>query len=157
VNNHASGAKVRIEYEKVIVYANSIRELQTAVDVLQPTGSVHFYMASAPVEMDTIEFARQPKFKFRNYFKSRIITPETKSSIRSFIDDQRNNGSSIQINDAMNLWLSRKSYNKNGNSYLPESYYIEYDDESFRTLLALMFGDLMKPKVFRLVQRSAST
>jgi hypothetical protein len=152
--NHSGNAKVRIEYGKVIVYADSEAELQLAVDIIQPANTVRFYTVVVPAEAETIEFSKEPKYKFRNYFKAKNITAETKALMLNFINDQQSNGAEVAFNEAMIKQLSRVSFRKDGTDYLMASYFVDYNDESLQALFALMFGEYLNPKIFRLVKRS---
>ena len=145
--------KIRIEYDKLYVYANDLGHLQYAVDNIVPSGSVRYYQVSAPKEVDTIEFARQPKYKFRNYFKGRSVTAETKQDLLRFITDQQSFGVELAFNDAMMIWLKRPPFRTGAGGYLQESYYLEYNDTRMEMVFALAFGEYLKPKVYKLVKR----
>lgn len=148
MNNVPHDCKLRIEFNRLFIYANDIAHLDYAVDQIAPSGKVKFYKAVAPKDDGTIEFSRQPQYKFRNYFKDRAITVDVKKSLMSFITDQKSFGADIKFNDAMLRWLNNSTYN-----FVRESYHVDYNDEKLGIILQLMFGEYLKPKVYKLVKR----
>jgi hypothetical protein len=140
----------RIEYDKAMIYSNDLQKLESVIDSISASGSVKIFSVEFPLEEDTIEFAKEPKYKFRNYFRSKSISPEQKTELSDFINNQNQNGNEIEFNNSMMLWLRRTTI---GHPYVRDSYYVEYNDEVCRTVLALMFGDILHPKVFRLSKR----
>lgn len=150
---HTGTLMTRIECDKFLLYSDDPVELERSVNQIDAAGAVTYHSAIAPKEQGTIEFSRPPKYKFRNYFRQQSVDADFRKSIREFIEDQQTNGAEIKLNDSMTRWLTRQMYSKNGSGYLYESFYIEYSDDGFDTLLTLMFGEFLKPKVYRLVQR----
>lgn len=140
----------RIEYDKAMIYANDLQKLESVIYSISASGSVKIFSVEFPLEEDIIEFAKEPKYKFRNYFRAKSISPEQKMEMLEFINNQIQNNSEIEFNNSMMLWLKRVTV---GHPYLRDSYYVEYNDEVCRTVLALMFGDMLNPKVFRLSKR----
>jgi hypothetical protein len=105
--------------------------------------------------MGTIEFYRQPKYKFRNYFKGRAVTTETKQDLLKFITEQQSFGVELAFNDAMMRWLTRLPFRTGAGGYLQESYYLEYNDSRMEMLFSLAFGEYLKPRVYKLVKRAS--
>lgn len=143
---------LRIEFNKLYIYANDLAHLDYAVDKIAPTGAVKYYQVNSPKEVDTIEFSRQPKYKFRNYFKCRSITLEAKGALLNFITEQRSFGVELAFNDSMMRWLRRPPFRGHG-GMLQESYYIEYNDNRMEMVFALAFGEYLKPRIYKLVKR----
>ena len=152
-DNHAGDAKIRMEYGKVIIYSNDVAKLHSAVARIKPAGKVTMYSVVFPAEPETLEFAKEPKYKFRNYFRAKNVSAETKAMMLKFINDQTSTGAEIAFNDAMIQILKRKSFRADGVDYLHAHYFVDYNDESLQVLLALMFGEYLNPKIFRLVKR----
>lgn len=150
----ASDCKIMLEYNKIIVYALTMTDCIDAVHRIQPTESVQYYQVSAPKELGTIEFTRKQEYKFRNYFKSKRITLEDCELLRNFIKDQQSLGAKIRLNDAMTRWLSRSAIRRA--HYLSDAYYIDYCDERMEMIFSLTFGEHLKPKIFKLVQRTST-
>jgi hypothetical protein len=152
LDNVPHDCKIRIEYDKVMVYANEVVHLDYAIGKIAPIGLVRYYQVNAPKEMDTIEFSREPKYKFRNYFKCKSITIEAKQSLLNFIAEQQSFGVELAFNDAMMRWLRRPPYRGYG-GMLQESYYIEYNDNRMEMVFSLAFGEYLKPRIYKLVKR----
>ena len=143
---------LRIEFNKLYIYTNDLAHLDYAVDKIAPIGAVKYYQVNSPKEVDTIEFARQPKYKFRNYFKYRSVTLEAKAALLNFITEQQSFGVELAFNDSMMRWLRRPPYRGHG-GMLQESYYIEYNDNRMEMVFALAFGEYLKPRIYKLVKR----
>jgi hypothetical protein len=143
---------LRIEFNKLYIYANDLAHLDYAVDKIAPIGAVKYYQVNSPKEMDTIEFSREPKYKFRNYFKCRSITLEAKAALLNFITEQQFFGAELAFNDSMMRWLRRPPYRGHG-GMLQESYYIEYNDNRMEMVFSLAFGEYLKPRIYKLVKR----
>ena len=146
--------KIRLEANKIVVYANDLAHLDYAVDQIVPTGTVRYCKVNSPKEVGTIEFTREPKYKFRNYFKGRVVTAEVRKMFLDFITDQHSFGTEVTYNEAMMTWLKRPSRHRLGGGYLHESYYVEYNDENLEALFSLMFGEYLHAKTFKLVKRT---
>jgi hypothetical protein len=144
---------LRIEFNKLYIYANEIAHLDYAIGKIAPIGLVRYYQVNAPKEVDTIEFSRQPKYKFRNYFKCRPVTFETKAALLNFIIEQQSFGAELAFNDSMMRWLRRPPYLSGYPGMLHESYYIEYNDNRMEMVFALAFGEYLKPRIYKLVKR----
>lgn len=152
-DNHAGNAKIRMEYGKIIIYSNDVAKLQLAVARIKPSGAVTIYSVVSPAEPETLAFAKEPKYKFRNYFRAKNVSAETKAMMLNFINEQTSIGTEVEFNDAMMQILKRKSFRADGVDYLHAHYFVDYNDESLQVLLALMFGEYLNPKIFRLVKR----
>jgi hypothetical protein len=146
---------LRIEFNKLYIYANDLAHLDYAVDKIAPNGPVKYYQVNAPKEVDTIEFTRQPKYKFRNYFKCRSVTFEAKAALLNFITEQQSFGAELAFNDSMMRWLRRPPYLNGYPGMLHESYYIEYNDNRMEMVFSLAFGEYLKPRIYKLVKRAS--
>lgn len=154
-DNHSGNAKIRIEYSKVIIYSNDVAELQSAIARIKPAGNVTMCTAVFPAESEILEFAKEPKYKFRNYFRAKNVSADTKAMMLKFINDQTSTGAEIEFNEAMIKILNRRSLRADGVDYLHSHYFVDYNDESLQALFALMFGEYLNPKIFKLVKRTA--
>lgn len=153
-DNVPHDCKLRIEFDRLFIYANDLAHLHYAVAKIAPTLKVRYYQVVAPRDVDTIEFSRKTEYQFRNYFKAKKISTEDRDTIKDFIAKQQALGAKIRLNDSMNRWLN--STRKVSYYYLSESYYVEYVDERIQMLLSLVMGEYLRPKIFKLVQRSST-
>ena len=69
-----------------------------------------------------------------------------------FLKRYKNTKTVIKPSKALNHWLTGIKFYGWNRTYCSSHYYIEYDDESTDSLLALMFGDMIKRR-YKLEQR----
>lgn len=146
----------RLEFSRLYVYSNDLEKLEEAAVKIDSRGFVSYFKAITPRETGTIEFAKQPQYKFRNYFKSVKVDPEFKSRMLEFIETQREFGTRMAFNPSMMEWISRPPIRPGVHVYISESWFVDYDDERLQLLFELLFGECLKPAVYRLVQRTAT-
>ena len=154
IKDTAKDCRFRIEYGRLYIYSNDLQFLEHAVDHINSPGASKFYSAIAPLQKDTIEFVRQPKYKYRNYFRAIKVDQQFKTMMLNFIESQQSLGAKVDISSSMKHWLNQQYSNPRINSYLDEYYYIEYDDERLEAVFGLLFGEYLKSRVFMLVQRT---
>lgn len=83
---------------------------------------------------------KNPKFKYRAYFKDRKIDQDQKNQLMSWIQNQADY---IKPSAALKQWLTcgRNRWNAD---WLQRYYYIEYNDRYYETMLAMSFPDRIR-------------
>jgi hypothetical protein len=153
-NSKSSDCNIRLEINKLFIYSNDLSYLQQSVNAISPIliDGVVYYKVICPKEDGVMEFAKEPLYKFREYFKSKQISYNDRLLIRDFIETQKSYGVRVKVNSTMDSILN--STNRNG-YWIREGSYIEYDDERMRMIFLLTFGEYLKPKTYKLVKRQA--
>mgnify|MGYP003704783293 CR=1 FL=1 len=97
-------------------------------------------------------FEKEPKHKFRAYLKSKRVKDSFKNEMSEFLNRYKGTKTVLKPSKAFRQWLSGSKFYGWNRTYSSSHYYIEYDDESTDSLLALMFGDMIKRR-YKLEQR----
>jgi len=88
---------------------------------------------------DIMYFKKEPKFKYRTYFRGRRVPENFKEEVRSFIERYDN---TAKICPALKR-LVQVTNRKYWYNYLHSSYYVDYNDPSTLTLLHMFFGSML--------------
>jgi len=135
---------IRIENKYVSIFCNDLNNLKTTSKLF---GNPIFYKANA-YDDNVIIFKNYPKHKFRTYLKQGYLNKSQKHLIYDFINRH--------VKDRLDKTISKSFYRKTFdyinpyNEYWHGSHFIDYDDESFKTLIHLFIGNLAG-KTYKLV------
>jgi hypothetical protein len=88
---------------------------------------------------------------YRVYFKSKRVEQNVQSELRNLL----NKNKSLTPSNAFNKWLYGSTKNLWKSRWMSSAYFIDYDDESTLSYLALMHGDLLGRK-YKLEKRPDS-
>lgn len=131
----------RIQGNLISFFSDDLSLLQT-LNVLDP----NLEISEAVVNFsEVIHFRKEPKFKFRTYFKGKKAPDNFKEEVRSFIDTYDHIACMCP---AMKRLVSENSPKRYW-SYFHSSYYVDYNEESTLTLLHMFFGPMLA-KTYRL-------
>lgn len=123
----------RIQGDSVSFFSNDIALLQTLADV---DPNVRFLLVECHAS-DVMYFKKQPKYKFRTYFKGKRIPQDFSDNIRSLQDMY----SSLHFSEG--LFKSLFHNNWHPYRYMHGSYFVEYNDEYMLTILSMWFPDML--------------
>ena len=131
---------IRIEGNTVAVFSNDLIELkhiETAINGIE----VDYTQAQMSNYIGVKHFVRRPKHNFRIYLKSRRVEG-------SFAEDLYNmfkNNKKLYPSPALRHWALGSKNNQTGWRYRfsNANHFIDYDDESTLSYLALMHGDML--------------
>jgi len=154
---------IRIENNIASIFSNDLyflKELQsiglnvdyTAIEDVVPVGKKYF--------------VNEPKFKHRIYLKSKRVSDEFPEKLQAMFDRYSGTGTQISPSVALRNWTSShdafpsmiSSYYSNSwrSRYCSSHFFIDYNDESFITLFALMFDGMISKK-YALLKQPEST
>lgn len=143
----------RQEGKRLSLYSNDPTFLKDAAAAIDPVKGVKgYYHAKVPTEPDILIFKSPPKYAYRKYFKAAHAKSQFRDSLLEFIKTQQEMGTRIALSRSLDKHLNRAS--SFGGWYVSDSACIDYDDESMEMALMLMFGENMKPRTYRLLQRT---
>lgn len=127
---HKDESSLRIERNKLSIFLNDISLLESIKDI----NPVYVISKAVVLEAGVMFFKKQPKFKYRTYFKRKAVTLDFLKSMESFIKLYKKDDSmKISCNrpdDGRRLW------------YMPSGF-IDYNNESILTLLHMHFGGMI--------------
>jgi hypothetical protein len=135
---------IRIQGDMVSFFSNNLNLLETLKSI---DNNLRFF-ESKVLAPNTIYFKKQPKFKFRTFFKGKRCPEEFLPNILEFseryVDLNLSQGLKRLANDRKNT-ISKFLY-------LHSSYFVEYDDESMITIMHMLFPGMVG-KTYKLDKR----
>ena len=148
-------ATVRNEYHTAAVFSNDLTLLQEIKNIGQDL-AVDFTEVQTAQYAGIKHFVGEPKHKFRIYLKSKRI--KDKSTFLQDFNDLLERSEHLHPSPALNMWLKDAINDKHSNysywryAFTSSSHFIDYDDESTLSYLALMY-DGMLGKKYKLEKR----
>lgn len=119
----------RIQGDYVSFFSNDLALLHT-LDCMDP--NLKFYEAKS-LSPDTMYFKKNPKYKYRTYFKGKRMPKDFCDNVRSLNDMYEK----LKFSDAL------FDVNWHQFKYMHSSYFVEYNDEQMHTILAMWFPDML--------------
>ena len=131
---------IRIEHNTVGVFSNDLEELKNITTSI-PGIEVDYTQAQISNFIGTKHFVRKPKHKFRVYLKSRRVEGAFAEDLHKMFRKNK----SLYPSPALKHWAKGSAGNQNSwrYRYSNASHFIDYDDESTLSYLALMYGDML--------------
>jgi hypothetical protein len=131
---------VRIENETIAFFSNDLDKL-TEIKQWDSALQVDCTEVQTGMYAGVKYFVREPKSKYRVYFRSKRVEETVLTDLKEFFDRNKN----LKPSNALKIWIGslqnrRYAYRSR---YCSSAYYIDYNDESSLSLLALMHGDLI--------------
>ncbi len=124
---------IRIQGDNVSFFSNELPLLQT-LDSIDPKVSITEAICH---EANKLYFKKQPKFKYRTYFKGKRMPKDFSDNIRSLQDMYKS------LNFSKGLFTSLFHNNWHPYRYMHGSYFVEYNDEQMLTILSMWFPDML--------------
>lgn len=134
----------RIEGRNVSFFSNDLNLFKPLL-VLDP------YMElseSTVLDNKVFYMSRTPKYKFRTYFKGKRPPEKFLENVLDFSDRYP----SVKVSEGLLRLARNRMHSHNRFMYMHNSYYVDYDDQSMLTILA-MFFDNMLSKTYTLAKR----
>ena len=133
---------IRIEHNTVAVFSNDLQELKDIVNQI-PNLVVDYTKVELSNFIGVKHFMRQPKHKFRVYLKSKRV----ENAFAVDLDKLFKQNKSLYPCDSLKFWIKGSVIKGNQHSwryrFTSANYFIDYDDESTLSYLAIMHGDML--------------
>lgn len=135
---------IRVEYDNCAVFSNDLQLLHT-LDQLYTDIKVDYTEVQKSEYSGVKHFVREPKHKYRVYLKSKRIE-------ESFVTDLADLLKRIQglhPSPALDYWIkghTQQTLRYWQYRYASSAHFIDYDDESTLSYLALMHGEMLGKK-----------
>lgn len=123
----------RIQGDYVSFFSNELA-LLTTLDSIDSNIKITQAITMNP---DTMYFKKQPKYKFRTYFKAKRMPKEFSDNVRSLQNMYKS------LNFSKGLFTSLFHNNWNPYRYMHGSYFVEYNDEQMLTILSMWFPNML--------------
>ena len=124
---------IRIQSDFVSFFSNDLSLLQT-LESIDPKLKITEVIS---YDNNYLYFKKQPKFKFRTYFKGKRMPKDFSDNIRSLQDMYKS------LNFSKGLFTSLFHNNWHPYRYMHGSYFVEYNDEQMLTILSMWFPDML--------------
>lgn len=134
-------ASIRVEHNTVAVFSNDL-ELLKSLENLGPELTVDYTETKLGAFVGVKYFVKEPKHKYRVYFKSKVIDGTFVVQLKDLITRTKE----LYPSESLRLWLHRYTLNYTFSwkyRYTNSNHFIEYDDESTLSYLALMHGEFL--------------
>ena len=135
---------MRIEGETVAIFSNDLAKLQTIAQELGPTYTPDYTQVQTSQYAGIKHFVDEPKHKYRVYLKSKRVEDSFLDELKSTIDRQPN----LYPSEALKRWMNRdpKRWGIWHFRWTSAAHFIDYDDESTLSYIALMHGEVLGKK-----------
>lgn len=141
---------LRIESNTVALFSNDLQALHDLKSTIGLHYEYNVTQAQTSEYAGTKEFVGEPKHKFRVYLKSKRVSDTFTSELSQLFARTPN----LHPSTALTIWLNpnnrRYAWKQR---YSSASYFIDYDDESTLSYLALMYGEMLGKK-YKLEKRA---
>lgn len=133
---------LRVESNTVAFFSNDLELLKLA-KTINPESGCDYSEAKVTTFVGVKTFVNEPKHKYRVYFKSKMI----ENGFVPQLSDLLNRSPGMHPSESLKYWL--RSYQVNTlvyswrYRYTNANHFIDYDDESTLSYLALMHGDIL--------------
>lgn len=124
----------RIEGDKVSFFSNDL-SLFAPLYFIDPKLTLTEAKVLNP---GTLYLKRQPKYKFRTYFKGKRMPVDFPQSVLNFLESYKN----VKVSAGLERFVNSRA-NWNRFVYLHGSYFVDYDDEGMITVLHMLFGHMV--------------
>jgi len=133
-------SSIRIEHNTVAIFSNDLASLKEVENAI-PDIVVDYTQVKKSNFIGVKHFVRKPNHKFRVYLKSRRV----EDTFAIDLNDMFKKNKSIYPSPALNHWAKGSAGQQNSwrYRYSNASHFIDYDDESTLSYLALMYGDML--------------
>ena len=144
---------IRQEWDTVSVFSNDLSFLQ-GLRKLGTKVAIEFTKVECQSEVGVKYFMQEPKHKYRVYIKSKRISDEVLNELRRLLIS-----TDLFPSTALRIWLETDEWTTNTPIRVPfrspwtsQTHFIEYDNESSLSYLALLYGNLLS-KRYKLEKR----
>jgi hypothetical protein len=150
----AKNFATRIEGDTLAVFSNDLSFLNNVANSIGTNYREDITQATTSAFAGVKTFVKEPKHKFRVYFKSRRVDENFQVEFRDFLSRNK----TLYASPALKKWAMTKSH-RYGPWYfrwISSMWFIDYDDESTLSYLALMYPELLGKK-YKLEKRPDNT
>lgn len=133
-------SSIRIEHNTVAIFSNDLSELQDISNHI-PDIDIDYTQVQKSNFIGIKQFMRKPKHKFRIYLKSKRVEQSFAVDLHQTFKKNKE----LCPSPALKHWTIGSTVDKNSWRYRfsNASHFIDYDDESVLSYLALIYGDML--------------
>lgn len=138
---------VRIDYDCFSVYSNDL-VIINSLEKIVPDHVVHYTEVNVEGDVGVL-LRNNPKHEYRTYFRTKTIPEGFHLELENFLEQYKK---TAYPTPSLKKWLKNNGPAKWRLRYLDACFFIEYDHESFLSILSLNFGDYLG-KTYKVQQR----
>ena len=132
--------KIVLENKTMRIYTSDLNIVQ-AIEHIGFLTRRRYSQVHVDRPKDTIRL-KNPQFQLRSYFKETKITPEDKQAVAKFLANQPG----IRIGAGLQSWID-DGYFRYSSKYTRDYFFIDHDDHTWLTMLALVRPGLIRRTV----------
>jgi hypothetical protein len=131
---------VRIEGNSASIFSNDLSLLKT-IENIDPNLSYEYTQVKKSQFQGVKYFVNKPKYSYRIYFKSKLVSKDFAKDFSTLLEQTKE----LHPSSALKRWLLGSSMNPNNwrYRYFSSSYFVDYDQESTISYLALMHNEML--------------
>ena len=135
---------MRIEGDTVAIFCNDLSKLQAIAQEFGPMYDPDYTQVQTSQYAGVKHFVEEPKHKFRIYLRSKRVEDGFLDEFKETISRQK----TLHPSNALKRWMNRdpKRWGIWHFRWTSSAHFIDYDDESTLSYLALMHGDILGKK-----------
>lgn len=145
---------LRIESETVAIFSNDLSKLQAIAQELGSMYTPDYTQVQTSQYAGVKHFVDEPKHKYRVYLRSKRVEDTFLDELKSTLSRQPD----LFPSNALRSWMNRdnKRWGIWHFRWTSAAHFIDYDDESTLSYIALMHGDVLGKK-YKLEKRPEAT
>lgn len=124
---------IRFQSDNVCFFSNDLELLKTLYNI---DTNLKFFQVK-PLEPDKLYFKKEPKYRYRTYFRSKRMPADFSENIRSLRDMYK----SLHFSES--LFKSLFHNNWHPFKYMHGSHFVEYNDDKMLTILGMWLPDML--------------
>ena len=132
--------KIIVENKTMRIYTNDLNIVQ-AIEHIPFVQRRRYAQAVVDRPRDTVRL-KNPRHCLRSYFRETRVTPEEKQAIGQFLTTQPG----IRIGSGLKSWID-DGFTRYSSKYTRDYFFVDYDSESWLTMLALVRPGLIRRTV----------
>ena len=135
---------MRIEGSVVAIFSNDLSELKNLEPKIGSQYQYDYTQVQTAAYAGIKHFVNEPKHKYRVYLRSKRVQDNFHESLGEILNRQK----SLYPSPALKKWVNAnaKNYGIWYFRWSSSAHFIDYDDESMLSYLALMHGDILGKK-----------
>lgn len=123
---------LRVNTDSVSVFSNDLNLLKS----LDGIGQVSITEVQA-LDQDVLYFKKRPKYKFRTYFRAKRVPKDFIENVSEFSKKHSN----AKVSKSLRTFLISRNWH--AYIYLHGSYYVDYNEESYLSILHMYFSGMI--------------
>lgn len=133
----------RIQGDRVSFFSNDLSLLETLSCI---SDNIKYTTIECFGTPDIMYFKKEPKYKYRTYFRSKRIPKDFSDNVRNLKNMY------AALNFSKGIFTSLFHNNWHPYRYIHGSYFVEYNDEQMITILGMWFPDMLA-KTYKLAKQ----